>query len=105
MKKLKIFKSEFNQYSDQILFAGFMLVQSSGSDQYTSNWEDIMEIARVAIAEDTDADEDDIDLSIYTNSDILQYIYRNSYINGNNHELLMATLDKGVPTINILEIL
>lgn len=80
MKKLKISKSSFNKLSSLELEASFSLVTSNCGDQYVRCWDDIVYQAIERISDDTGEDEKDIEdnISNYTNSDILEYIYKGS---------------------------
>ena len=97
---LTMTKDRFNNLSQNELLACFNIVTHDGSDQYVIDWNDILEQVIDCIADNTGEDFETIDLTKYTNLELLRMYYdNNSEINGNNHERLIARIIDGIPAI------
>lgn len=102
MEYLSLSESDFNKLSESELEC-FVMVTHDGSDQYVIDWNTMMETALDVISQKTG--ESEIDLSKYTNIEILDIYYKQSGdINGNNSELLFSQISRtdGCPKIKKL---
>jgi len=81
-------KDRFNNLSQNELLACFNIVTHDGSDQYVIDWNDILEQVLDCIADNTGEDFETIDLTKYTNVELLRM-----------YERLIARIIDGIPAI------
>lgn len=102
MEKTYISNESFNSMSEKDLKC-FVLVTSDGSDQYVIDWNNILENALDSIFRRTKQNIEDIDLTKYTNVELLDMYYDNNpSVNANNSAVLISEIVDGKPVIKKL---
>ncbi len=106
MERIQISEKKFNKLTSEELNAGFALVTHDGSDQYVTDWKSILaDCLQEAISTTKSKPKAAKWLNEQTNIQLLDKYYElNSDIDGNNHELLLAQITKGIPKLTIIQI-
>jgi len=105
MERIIIPEKDFNKLTKDELMNCFALVTHDGSDQYVSGWKVIIDDCMQEARETKSNAEATKFIAARTNLQLLdKYYEQNSDLNGNNHELLLAKIIKGIPKLYVIQI-